>query len=147
MPRHRAPSPPDALTAGALTAGAPRPLDDHAGAATRLALGILAAVEAEGASSGLALRVRIGLASGPVVGGVIGSQRAAFDLWGDTVNLASRMESTGVPGHIQVAASTQALLGTRYEVAARDVDVKGLGPMTAYLIVADGPPPSNDSPG
>jgi len=92
----------------------------------------------EGTASGIALQVRIGLASGPVVGGVIGRQRAAFDLWGDTVNLASRMESSGLPGRIQVAASTRELLVTSHAFEAREVDVKGLGPMTAYLLAPSG---------
>ena len=66
-----------------------------------------------------------GLGEGPRVGGVIGRQRLLFDLWGDTVNLASRMESTGLPGHIQIAASTfQQLPVGRYDLSAHEVDVK-----------------------
>jgi len=119
-------------------AGAPIPREDHAEAALRLARAIVDAVTDEGTASGIAVQVRIGLASGPVVGGVIGRQRAAFDLWGDTVNLASRMESSGLPGRIQVAASTRELLVTSHAFEAREVDVKGLGPMTAYLLAPSG---------
>jgi adenylate cyclase len=83
----------------------------------------------------LALEIRIGLASGPVVGGIIGQHRIFFDLWGDTVNMASRMEAAGVPGRIQVAPSTWELLRDRHGFERRDaVQVKGLGPMTTYLL-------------
>jgi adenylate cyclase len=79
--------------------------------------------------------MRIGLASGPVVGGVIGQRRILFDLWGDTVNIASRMESSGIPGRIQVAPSTRELLGDSYLFEEREpVEVKGLGRMTRFLI-------------
>jgi adenylate cyclase len=75
-----------------------------------LARGMLGALDDARRRRGLALELRIGLASGSVVGGVIGHRRILFDLWGDTVNVASRMESSGVPGRIQVAQSTRELL-------------------------------------
>jgi class 3 adenylate cyclase len=78
--------------------------------------------------------VRVGVASGPVAAGVIGQRRLLFDLWGDTVNLASRMESSGVPGRIHVSASTSELLGDTYRFDRREVEVKGLGPLTTYLL-------------
>lgn len=72
------------------------------------------------------LELRIGLASGPVVGGVIGRRRILFDLWGDTVNIASRMESSGVPGRIQVALSTRDLLLRSYAFEERGpVEIRG----------------------
>ena len=80
------------------------------------------------------LQVRIGLASGAVVGGVIGSQRLQFDLWGDTVNLASRMESSGVAGRIHVAQSTHDLVADRFAFERREIEVKGLGRLTTYLV-------------
>ena len=81
------------------------------------------------------LALRIGLASGDVVAGVIGEQRAQFDLWGDAVNLASRMEATGVPGRIQVAQSTWALLRDRHAFEARKpMEIKGLGLTPTYLL-------------
>ena len=85
---------------------------------------------------GVALELRIGLASGPAVGGVIGTRRILFDLWGDTVNTASRLESSGIPGRIQVAESTMRLASDRYRFTERRVDVKGLGELTAYLLDA-----------
>jgi len=117
-------------------AGAPEPMDDHAAAAVRLAQGMLAALADARADLDAPLELRIGLASGPVVGGVIGQRRILFDLWGGTVNTASRMESSGVPGRIQVAPSTRELLGDTLRFEEREaVEVKGLGRMTRYLVV------------
>lgn len=71
-----------------------------------------------------------------MVGGVIGQRRILFDLWGDTVNTASRMESSGVPGRIHVAPSTRDLLRDSWSFEEREpVEVKGLGRMTTYLLV------------
>ena len=114
--------------------GAPEPRADHAVAAVSFARAIREAVGVVGTSHGLQLQLRVGVASGPVVAGVIGKRRLLFDLWGDTVNLASRMESSGAPGRIQVSASTRELLGDTYAFDRREVDVKGLGLLTTYLI-------------
>jgi len=120
-------------------AGAPEPRADHAAAAIVLARGILAALAVVRDRHGVPLELRIGLASGPVVGGVIGQRRILFDLWGDTVNTASRMQSSGVEGRIQVAQSTHDLLRDTHTFEEREpVVVKGLGPMTTYLL-ADAP--------
>ena len=116
-------------------AGAPEPRADHASAAIRLARDMLVAVEEARQGRDVPLQVRIGLASGPVVGGVIGQRRILFDLWGDTVNVAARMQSSGVAGRIHVAASTRALLGGSYDFEERDaIEIKGLGPMTSFLL-------------
>jgi guanylate cyclase len=116
-------------------AGAPVPRADHASAAIGLAHDMLGVLEQAPRSLDAPLQLRIGLASGPLVGGVIGQQRILFDLWGDTVNIASRMQSSGVPGRIHVAQSTCALLGDAYAFEEREpVEVKGLGPMTTYLL-------------
>ncbi len=115
-------------------AGAPTPNADHAGAALAFARSVLAAASDWRTANGLDLQVRIGLASGPVVGGVIGRQRILFDLWGATVNTAARMESSGVPDRIQLAASTRQLLDKAVDCEQRTVDVKGLGQMTTYLL-------------
>jgi len=114
-------------------AGAPQARSDHAQAAVAFGRAILAEVADWRSANELALEVRVGIASGPVVGGVIGQRRIVFDLWGDTVNTAARMESSGVPGRIQLAASTRELLGgDGFE--ERQVDVKGLGMLTTYLL-------------
>ncbi|MDQ4035764.1 MAG: adenylate/guanylate cyclase domain-containing protein [Chloroflexota bacterium] len=116
-------------------AGAPEARPDHASAAMALARGMLAAVAEARADFGMPLELRVGLASGPVVGGVIGEQRILFDLWGDTVNTASRMQSSGVPGRIQVASSTHDLLGESLPFEERAAaDVRGLGSITTYLV-------------
>jgi guanylate cyclase len=123
-------------------AGAPEPRADHAVTAIEFARAMIEAV-ADKRSEDLAdLQVRIGIASGPVAGGVIGRQRLQFDLWGDTVNLASRMESSGVAGRIQVAESTRDLLVGRCALERREVDVKGLGRLTAFLVGESAEDPS-----
>jgi adenylate cyclase len=79
----------------------------------------------------------VGIASGPLVAGVIGRRRFSFDLWGDTVNTASRMASLAAPGTIQVTEATKALLANDAIVESRGiVDVKGKGPMTTYRLVS-----------
>jgi adenylate cyclase len=116
-------------------AGAPLARPDHAEAALTLGRGMAAAASDWRSANQLGLEIRIGLASGPVVGGVIGQHRIFFDLWGDTVNMASRMEAAGVPGRIQVAPSTWELLRDHHAFERREaVEVKGLGPMTTYLL-------------
>jgi adenylate cyclase len=120
-------------------AGAPEARADHAIAALAFGRAILGEVADWRRTKDLELEVRIGMASGPVVGGVIGSRRIVFDLWGDTVNTAARMESTGVPGRIHLAASTHELLGGAVACEQREVEVKGLGRMTTYLVIDPGP--------
>lgn len=117
-------------------AGVPQPHSDHAAAAAELALDMMqAAAATERGSSGV-LQLRIGISSGPVIAGVIGRRKFAYDLWGDTVNTASRMESHGRPGSIQVSQSTRSLLDTRYVLTdTHEVIVKGKGPLkAAYLL-------------
>ncbi len=87
------------------------------------------------------LELRVGLASGPAVAGVIGRSKYSYDLWGETVNLASRMESHGVAGRVQVAARTRELLGDAVACEARGtIEVKGLGAMPTFLLGAGGEP-------
>ena len=84
---------------------------------------------------GVPLQLRIGISSGPVIAGVIGTRKFAYDLWGDTVNTASRMESHGVPGCIQITEGTYNLVRHQYPFKSRGViDIKGKGPMPAYVL-------------
>ena len=115
-------------------AGAPEARNDHAEAALALARAMIASMDEQRRRLGVDLQIRIGLASGPVVGGVIGERRLLFDIWGDAVNLASRMESSGVPGHVQIAAATWSLLAGRVDGIPREVDVKGFGLQTTHLV-------------
>ena len=115
-------------------AGAPVPRGDHAAAALTVARAMIASMHEQRILLDVDLEIRIGLASGPVIGGVIGERRILFDVWGDAVNLASRMESSGVPGRIQISAATRALLGDLVDDEAREVDVKGFGRQTTYLV-------------
>jgi len=117
-------------------AGAPQPRDDHAQAALGFARAILSEVAGWRQANGIDLEARVGLASGRVVGGVIGTRRILFDLWGDTVNTAARMESSGVPGRIHLAASTRSLLTGPEAFEERQIEIKGLGSMTTYLVSA-----------
>ena len=116
-------------------AGAPEARDDHAVAAVdwpRAMIDAVREVASRPPASNLHMRVehrqrtRRGRGHRPPA--------VQFDLWGDTVNLAARMESSGVPDRIQVAASTYSLLADHCAFEPREVDVKGLGPMTAYLV-------------
>jgi class 3 adenylate cyclase len=119
--------------------GLPGSAPEHVEAAVRLALGMLAEIEAINKARGLSLSVRIGIGTGPVVAGVIGSRKFSYDLWGDTVNVASRMESHGVPGRVHLSQSAASRLSPARRVERRDgVDVKGKGAMTTYLLAETG---------
>jgi class 3 adenylate cyclase len=117
-------------------AGAPDPHPEHAKAAAEMALGIQEAMAELRWPSGEPMRVRVGIASGPAVAGVIGHRKFAYDLWGDTVNLASRLESHGTPGRILVSEATAALLDGDYVLSETQmIDLKGRGPTSARFLL------------
>jgi len=119
-----------------VAAGVPEPRADHAEALANLALDMAAAVAPGGAVGDLGLQLRIGINSGPVVAGVIGRKRFLYDLWGDAVNIASRMESAGTPGRIQITEPTHQLLSTEFECERRGpIQVKGKGEMETWYLV------------
>ena len=117
-------------------AGLPIPRDDHAEAVAAMALGMQEAFRGVMKSRGLAMDLRIGMHSGPVAAGVIGRHKFTYDLWGDTVNLASRMESHGEPSRIHVSQATRDLLEGKFRFADRgEITVKGKGAMhTSFLL-------------
>ena len=122
-----------------VAAGLPERRDDHASALADIALAMrdYRADLPDGTSP---LMFRIGINSGPAVAGVIGTSRYQYDIWGDTVNTASRMESHGVPGAIQITAATRQMLGGAFECEHRGtIEIKGKAPMETYLLVGRAP--------
>jgi class 3 adenylate cyclase len=116
--------------------GLPEPRPDHAEAVAEMALALREEAGRHLDRAGRPLQVRIGIASGPVVAGVIGTAKFSYDLWGDTVNMASRMESTGVPGCIQLTEATYRRLRGRYRFQRRGpVQVKGKGELVTWFLV------------
>lgn len=116
--------------------GLPTPRDDHAEAIAQMALGMQAKIAKLSAETGEKLAIRVGINSGPVVAGVIGVSKFTYDLWGDTVNVASRMEVTGFAGGIQVTDVTYELLKDQYLFEKRGViPVKGKGDMITYWLL------------
>ena len=127
-----------------VAAGVPESRPDHASALALMALDMLDAMRAEGEAGHLGLELRIGINSGPVVAGVIGRKRFLYDLWGDAVNTASRMEHYGTPGRIQITRATYELLADEFECEPRGtIPVKGKGDVeTWYLVGPRGGPRS-----
>jgi len=118
-------------------AGAPVSMRNHAAAAAEMALDVLAEAGEVRWPSGDPIVVRVGVASGPAVAGVIGVRKFAYDLWGDTVNLASRLEASGEPGRILVSEAMAEVLGDRYEFGPQVVlDLKGKGPTPVRFLLA-----------
>lgn len=117
--------------------------EDHLECLARMALSLGDSVQSIEAARHLGIEFRVGIHCGPVVAGVIGTRKFIYDVWGDTVNVASRMESTGVPGRIQVTAAVEARLRDGFTFEPRGLtDVRGKGPMPTFFLtgVAPGSP-------
>lgn len=120
-----------------VAAGLPIPRADHAEAIAQMALAMQAAVQRFRAEQGENIQIRIGINTGVVVAGVIGTKKFIYDLWGDAVNVASRMESSGLPGSIQVTAATYERLKDKFVFDKRGaIEVKGKGKMVTYWLIA-----------
>ncbi len=118
-----------------LAGGIPLHRDDHAQAVADVALEMIAALDRMNAANGTDLKMRIGINTGPIVAGVIGKRKFTYDLWGDTVNLASRMESSGLPGAIHVSESTYQALKEDFVLVERGlVQCKGIGEVRTYFL-------------
>ena len=119
-----------------LAGGLPEPRADHLAAVVRSALAMRDEIARIAGDPGLGwLSIRVGIDTGPAVAGVIGRRKFIYDLWGDTVNTASRMESHGLPGQIQVTERVATRLGPAFSVRPRGtIDVKGKGPMDTFLV-------------
>jgi class 3 adenylate cyclase/HAMP domain-containing protein len=115
--------------------GLPTPRPDHAAAVAEMAIAMQRTVSQFRSLQGDSLQVRIGIHTGSVIAGVIGRKKFAYDLWGDTVNLASRMESRGLPGCIQVSSATYECLRDQFQFEQRGlIEVKGFGELTTYWL-------------
>jgi class 3 adenylate cyclase len=117
-------------------AGVPTPRSDHARALALMALDMLEAIRTADAIAHLGLELRVGINSGPVVAGVIGRKRFLYDLWGDAVNTASRMETYGTSSRIQITQETYELLADEFECESRGtIAVKGKGDVETWYLI------------
>ncbi len=115
--------------------GAPVGRDDHATVIAQLALEMQQELAVFNEQTGKKLQIRIGISSGPVVAGVIGTSKFAYDIWGDPVNMASRMEKTSLPGTIQVSEFTYQLLKANHKLESRGlIEIKGKGEVNTYVL-------------
>jgi len=124
--------------------GIPEPREDHAEVCARLALAMREALDMVKVETGAPVRLRIGLHSGPAVAGVIGERKFAYDVWGSTVNIASRMESHGMPDRIHVSRTVAQRLDGKFLFSPRGpLEIKGAGLMETFFLDAEGEPGSN----
>jgi len=136
--------------------GVPEPVADHADRLARMGLEMFEAKNEVAAQLGISIRMRIGMASGPVMAGIIGSHKFSYDVWGDAVNLAARLESSGEVERIQVSSDAHdAMSPALFAFESRgNVEIKGLGPLQTWFLVprskdlpaTEGPVTANNGP-
>jgi len=127
--------------------GLPEPVPDHTARLARMAFDMLACIEKLRAETGLNLDIRVGIASGPVTAGVIGTKKFSYDVWGDPVNLASRLEGLSSPGRILVCPSCRAKLGEEFSYESRGtIPIKGVGDLETWFLVREQAPAAEPTP-
>jgi adenylate cyclase len=130
-----------------VVAGLPDPVPDHTARLARMGLDMLTTVARYRAESGLGIHLRIGMASGPLTAGVIGTRKFSYDVWGDPVNLASRLEGQSSPGRILVCPGCRAKLGERFTFEARGpIEIKGIGTQETWFLISEKAPPETGDP-
>jgi adenylate cyclase len=118
-------------------AGLPLPCEDYLERMAEFALGMLGALDRLNSAYGTSFRIRIGMHSGPVIAGIIGRHKFIYDVWGDTVNMASRLESHGVANRIQVSETVRTALAGSYDFEQQGtVTLKGRGEAVTYFLVS-----------
>jgi class 3 adenylate cyclase len=119
-----------------IASGLPQPRNDHAQILARLALEMNAYIFGLPPVGGQSLSFRLGMNSGPAIAGVIGQKKFAYNVWGDSVNVASRMESQGVPGKIQITQATYELIRDSFHCEPRGtINIKGRGEMMTWFLM------------
>jgi class 3 adenylate cyclase len=118
-----------------VVSGVPEPRSDHAQAIAEMALRMMETVEQGNRDLETPFKVRIGIDSGTVVAGIIGTHRFVYDVWGDTVNIASRLEAYSHPNRIHISENTARLLETQFAIELRgDIQIKGKGTLKTYFL-------------
>ncbi|MFN3623951.1 MAG: adenylate/guanylate cyclase domain-containing protein [Hyphomicrobium sp.] len=121
-----------------VVAGLPEPVADHTVRLARMGLDMLTTVERLRSESGIQINLRIGMASGPVMAGVIGTKKFSYDVWGDPVNLASRLEGQSIPGRILICPQCRAKLGEGFIYEAHTpIEIKGIGTQEVWFLLAE----------
>ncbi|MBS0239484.1 MAG: adenylate/guanylate cyclase domain-containing protein [Proteobacteria bacterium] len=119
-----------------VASGVPVPRKDHAHALAAMALELVATVKEVSTAENVSLNVRVGMASGPMMAGIIGKNKFSYDVWGDPVNLASRLEQSSAPGRVAICPSCYAALGDTFAIEPRGlIEIKGVGPQESWFLI------------